>query len=454
MVSLNVGGFWWLPGHEDAKVPGFLTYDPETGGVLNIIGALTDIMDFAPRSPIKGGGEKIEFNEDAFEAAGRYDRILGTAEGKSYTLEDCFESHRSGPMFFGMGSTHHQIVQINRIFTGVHFEENEIAGGNYVILHLNGLTQWVARTGVDGTRHFNVAQGEPKFTLAAKQLPDDGVDVPEFGKLVLRHHIDLDVETPSHVIEQEFFFGLDFTNVTAADGLLDVVSDIQDLVSIGTGHTAAYRRLTLFHPDLSRTLPDGRGTIDDPIDFLARWSATSDSGDRSFKPHEMFFSLNDLGGMPGLRKWLTVAQKHRVTLGRVMATRYEKQMYVSDRYLNRVASLEAFDRTEREVEKTSLNKRLTACAKLAGPPIEKLVPDVGEWIKILVRDRNDIAHELGKRQRTERVQWLYLAESSYWLYVFCILRLASAPDPVFDRIVDSQSYIFLQSRIARLFSVA
>src|ERR1019366_2343073 len=143
-----------------------------------------------------------------------------------------------------------------------------------------------------------------------------------------------------------------------------IVSDIQDLVSIGTGHTAAFRDLTLFHPDVSHDLPDGK-TIDDPIEFLAQWSATLDSNDRAFQSHEMFFSLHELGGMSGIAKWLAVAQKHRATLGRVMATRYEKQMYVSDRYLNRLASLEAFDRMERGKNvDASLNVRLTTCAEI------------------------------------------------------------------------------------------
>jgi hypothetical protein len=445
MVSVDVGGLWWLPGHDNNKVAGFLTYDLQRGGNLRLIGALIEWDEVAPRSPIEGG-TRIEYTEASIEVAGTYARILGEAEGKYYTLEDCFEVHRAGG-FFG-SRTYRQEIHVNRIFTNVHFNEGETAGGDFVSLSLEGLTRWVGRSGVRGTRTLQAPTDEPKFSLAGHQLPEEVVNVRAFGKLRLRHHIDLDVDVPSHVIAQEFSFGVDFSKIASAEDLLDVVSDLQDLVSIGTGRTAAFYKLTLFHPDLSRQLPDGRH-IDDPIEFLARWSAVPSNESKSLQYHDMFFSLQDFGGMPQVGKWLAVARKHRATLGRVMASRYERGMYMSDRYLNRLASLEAFDRQERGKKvKANLSERLTTCAQLAGDPVTKLVPNVSQWIKVMVKDRNDIAHELGNRQREERVQWLYLGDSAYWLYVLCILRLAKAPDIVFQKIADHSEFTFLQGRLA------
>jgi hypothetical protein len=167
--------------------------------------------------------------------------------------------------------------------------------------------------------------------------------------------------------------------------------------------------------------------------------------------HEAYFGLEDLGGMPGVAKWLVVARKHRETLGKVMATRYAASMYVTDRYYNRVASLEDLNRQEAGDgnQTVSLNRRLTRCAKLAGQPFTDLVVNVDEWVKIVKSDRDDIGHHFGRRQRQHTTEQFYLSESTYWLYVLCLLRLADAPDAVFTQITDNYRFQGLGRRLAK-----
>lgn len=43
--EFEAGGFWWLPGREDRKVPGILTFDQERGGRLTLIGALMEVEE-------------------------------------------------------------------------------------------------------------------------------------------------------------------------------------------------------------------------------------------------------------------------------------------------------------------------------------------------------------------------------------------------------------------------
>ena len=229
--------------------------------------------------------------------------------------------------------------------------------------------------------------------------------------------------------------------------LLAVVSDLQDLVTLGTGRIASFDVLTLLHPDASRERVTGEN-IRVPFELLAQWTV-SDSDEPTRSHHEMFFTLEDLGGLDGVARWLDVAATHRTSLDRLMATRYAHRSYLADKYLNRLVSLEAFDR-EAGHSGTYL-QRLRRCVEYAGVPISDLVPDTNAWTKRLKDDRNDLAHHLAELARQVSSDQLFLSESAFWLYVICLLRRAAAPEAVFGRISRTQQFQFLKRRLAKVF---
>ena len=62
-------------------------------------------------------------------------------------------------------------------------------------------------------------------------------------------------------------------------------------------------------------------------------------GIKPLKSHDLFFTLDDIGGIKGFAEWMRVADRYRSALGRAMATKYAERMYVSDRFLNGAAAL-------------------------------------------------------------------------------------------------------------------
>jgi hypothetical protein len=52
------------------------------------------------------------------------------------------------------------------------------------------------------------------------------------------------------------------------------------------------------------------------------------------------------------------------------------------------------------------------------------------------------------RQATE--EQLFIAESAYWLLVFCILREAGFADAVFDKILADRRVVYLGDRLREL----
>jgi hypothetical protein len=186
-----------------------------------------------------------------------------------------------------------------------------------------------------------------------------------------------------------------------------------------------------------------------PIDLaiLAEWTAIDKIPDKPLNRNNMLFTYLDLGGLPGVARWLEAAAHHRTTLGRVMGTVYAQGMFISDQLLNRAAALEAFDRLNTGMNNSKFKTRLKRCVSLAGPLFEDLVGDVERWAETVRWDRDDVAHHYGRRMKQATLEQRFVGDSLYWLYVLCILRKAGAPSAVFDGIARQERFRWLAPRI-------
>ena len=99
MVVFKGQGHWWLPGKEDTKVPGVLTFDTETDGTLSLIGALSHWTEHADSVPLPGGGVRLDRTREMEERAGSYPRIYGGVGQTAVTLDDCFQTHMTEDSF-------------------------------------------------------------------------------------------------------------------------------------------------------------------------------------------------------------------------------------------------------------------------------------------------------------------------------------------------------------------
>src|SRR5580704_10691728 len=101
-------------------------------------------------------------------------------------------------------------------------------------------------------------------------------------------------------------------------------------------------------------------------------------------------------------------------------------MLVSDRLLNCTAALEGLDRKVSGHRNSKLKTRLTRCSSLAGQPFRELVGDIASWAEAVRLDRDDVAHNFGRRTRSSSIATYYLWESLYFLYILCVLQLCGS----------------------------
>lgn len=445
MEPVEEQGQWWLPESPERKVAGTLVISAEGTATLHLIGALRTQLE-SGESKTENGTTTVSFTESSIEKAGILPRILGLAGSQGYTLEDCLQTSRRGGIF---GGPETQQVRANQVFRGVHFESGEGLQFQKIYVWMEWLAYWTMQTGLKEPIEFRTSEDgiEQHSATTVKITPIPAQHcVGQSGAVVTLGQTygvagDGVVERR---LTQDLSFSVAMPTLVGLTNLLEQVSDLQDLVTIGTGRTAAHTKLELRHPDVVREGKTQKHEL--PIAMYAAWQVVSDeSRQKALTRHDMFFSLADLGGMGGVEKWLAVAGANRSALGRVMATRYQRSMFVSDRVFNCAAALEAYDR-DKHGDSVTFAGRLTRSAALAGEPFQALVDDVDLWVKALKDARNDVAHHKASMGASSN-EHLFLSPFAYWLFVLCLLREASAPSAVFDQITQHAQFRWLQRRL-------
>jgi hypothetical protein len=418
MKTLEVAGLWWMPTRPDHKVPGTLTFDLRKAGRLKLIGGL--------RTPLGRA-------EDLTDAS-TYGRLHGMCGRRSFTLEGCFQqSLRGAP-----SDPDEQVIYVNNAYEDVWFSADERAEADVLHFDVDGLTEWVAQSGLEQTFYQSPADGEPWVKLEGVPLPERTAELPGSGTVTLGQTLSTKSRDTSLSLAESFSFKLAYDSNVAVPDLLDTASDIQDLVSLATDASAQFGFVKASHPDL--VAAHGR-------EFTV-WSAWTALRTEGMEPprHDLLFTLDDIGGMNGLAEWMRVAEKYRTPLGRAMATKYAERMYVSDRFLNRAAALEGFDRIRAPGHRYFAD-RVRKCIDIAGPQFESLVHDPTKWTTELKHHRNEVAHHYGRRMRQATEEQVYIADAAYWLLLFCLLRLASVADATFDKLLSHRKLQFLANKL-------
>lgn len=439
-------GQWWLPESPDTRVSGTLSISATGEAELVLIGALRSELEAGEATTDQSGNTRVVFSEETVTRSGVYPRIHGIAGSDAITLEDCLLTHRSGSIFGGLAR---ERIHADQVFRGIHIESDSDYAYERINVWMDWLAYWVRdRSGIrENWRIIDDSGASPHLEYPALTLEPvaeedftgpDGITV----SLGQTWAVTGDRITERR-ISQDFYFSVGSAELMTLTDLTEYVSELQDLVSMGTGRTAAFSRVSLIHPD---TQVGNRGHK--PIEYLAQWQALNPGGTRPLASHETCFTLAEMGGTEVVSRWLREAHKHRLALGRVMATRYSKSMYASDRLFNCASALEAYDRDKHGGNQYYVD-RVRRCIATAGDPFSHLVGNTDEWAKELKNARNSVAHHKAQLHGSGS-KHLFMSQSAYWLFVLCLLRDSEAPDTVFEKIRRSSQFRSLRTPLRQV----
>ncbi|MEV1116133.1 HEPN domain-containing protein [Actinosynnema sp. NPDC049800] len=422
--DLEVHGEFWLPGAEDKKVPGILTFSSAEGGSLKLIGSFTEENLFFEKARTRD-----------------YSRILGEDDKNRYTLDGCLRVDER--QTWGRGGR--QGFSVGQVVKDAWFDKDQAIEAEMVDVEIDYLLTWTKISGITNQWTTENEHGGKVIERRIVGVLHEPQTVElSFGKLELRHVVRPPVGdiTAMHM-SQNVFARFNCGRRRLLSDVIDYASDLQDLVSIATQRSAAFGGILLHQEAWNRPTANG-GMVERPARLYSQWRVKPEEERVPRRRDDFLFTFAELGGIEGVGRWMVVAEKYRELLSRMMMTRYAKDTIVQDIVISRMATLEGFDRQRFGGSQTKLLTRLKRLAGHAGAPFEQLVgaDNVTVWCTKAKDYRDDIAHHLARYPGVKAAEMHYVGQAAYWLFVLCLLREAEAPVAVYNRLVQSQRFLF------------
>jgi hypothetical protein len=457
MKELDVEGVFWPAARPDEQVAGRMTFGTSTGAELALIGSFGSLDEILS-----------ERNEPI--------RILGVAGKRVLTLDDCL---RAGSTFETPG-VHRERYRPATVLAGAHFDEGEALTFSAVAVQVRHLSHWVRRSGVELSlteEADDITQIRLTHTPIATSTIETSLGEVELGSTwaVRGDHV---VES---TIEQGCYLRLRPPEPTTMEELVKACLAVQHLVTLGTDTTAPITSLSFWHPDVTRTLSSGR-VVHESIELYARLQGGDvPSEARTRHAHDMLFTLDDLGGVAAVARWLEVSSTFEAVVAALLSHRYMPKMYAENRLQNVVFACETFDRIRfpnrlepkagfrRRVSEVMvgapkehkpwlrdqlqysneprLRQRLLRLADHAGAAFATLVGDVDGWADAVKDARNRSVHRSTSRSPVDGISLHLLSESAYFLVALCLLRECGASAATLAKIQEHQRLLWLAGQI-------
>jgi hypothetical protein len=309
-------GYWWLPGSEENKLPGTLTYSQEDGATLELVG----VFDSEKPEPIQ-----------------QLPIILGvTQQGKPITLYKCIISSWAFPMA-GLGGGKYLA---HFVFEGVHFEAEDKIRFNQLCGSYTDLDAWVDIYGfaIEGDTADSKFVSKIRYEKPTSQFFDVG-ETFEVG-------IDFSSSGPSRSIIQ--------TEVTISQRAYLVVKSKNGDIQFDD----LFKQLNIFayllqfaiqrvpYPvsvfGFSKENPQelGEGKVHYPEINIFYTPIEPIVSQKQKLPQEFLYTFKDLSG-DQISTWFTSFDKYETIIQLYRSLFYSNRLFIDTKFLNIAQSLES-----------------------------------------------------------------------------------------------------------------
>ena len=351
-------GYFWRPSEPDRKLPGTLSISDGGHIELEVIGRF-------------GGRIEVSLNADL----NPIERIVGHIEKDGFvTLDDCY--YKTLPLSL-MGDISKSLIRVNRIFTGIGYDEDEIPRFNSVTFSVEGIDEWIGISGINVDYQF-----EESAATISYQLPENiPLNLGDGMQLLITFHW-----TPPGFpvikearISQKTYLELVSENERELDDFISVVHKITNFLCFAIDQTVSL-------DSMEATSWDGR-TEPIPINiYYPSWPYSKDEPEAN---RSKLFAFEEIQNNAEsiIQNWIEAYEQIAPAFNLYFLAKMGMQTYLEERFMALVQGLEAYHR------RTSNQKQMDEAEfkELIDNLIDQCPQERKEWLKGKLQYGNEVS---------------------------------------------------------------
>ena len=435
MRDLDVAGIFWPAGLPDKRMPGRLKFDADSEAELEILGTFGDPGDL-------GMGQSSPM------------RIHGITDEQLLTLDNCMRTGAKSRLDAGpFQSESQEKYYVQYIFSGYYFSENDDLTFDVFRLRLHNLEYWIRKLQISDQLVSTKGENAKKKLHIVYSPMRDIEAKTDVGDIKLEFECNiLHKDFSKYTIRQNSALALHFPEPRHLSCIVEDCFLLSHLVSIGidgpTPMTSieVSRKTIVQHPQSESEQANRKW-----IKLYARLQPDVPKLEGKTHPSEILFTFDSIGGLEKVARWIEVARKYEMVLGRLLLQRYSKSpLYADSIFFNAVSAAETLYRIQIGEQRVNLKRCLKDLSSNAGQVFLDLVGDVNLWANKVVQTRvTKVVHRgLDKNIQASSLYWL--SESIYFLVVLCLLRECDVPAAVFDNVRNNIRFDLIASKLEEL----
>jgi hypothetical protein len=313
-------GYFWLPSVSEKKIPGTLSISDGGNIELEVVGLFDESIN-------------------ALDGSDDLRRIVGYIEKDGLvTLDDCFYTEKN----LSFGGISKSLVNVNRVYSGVAYDEGECVFFNTLHFSIEGIDEWVGISGIKVDMQYK------SHTATISYLPPEEIslNLNNGMKLLITFSWTLPgfPNTTEARISQKTYFKLVSEEERELNDFISVAHKVTTLLCFAIDKIVCLERVTATSENIRQDIGDDKSI---PVQIRIYYPSLPYSKDeRKIEWYRMLFRYGQIRNNAEriVNNWIDAYDKIEPALNLYFSTKMGVQKYLDGKFLALAQGLETYHR--------------------------------------------------------------------------------------------------------------